>query len=146
MKKLLVSLLVVFMTLPTIAQISAIQVEDKPYERIGRGVIYWKAKGIYEYRVWSNNQYEDKEVVLNLGKSPEEVIASLENLAAVKGNVGKVFNLQGYKFTVGTYSLDIANSGILQYTAGDYYINFSTLDSDIKKVKELLTPKVEVVE
>jgi hypothetical protein len=121
-------------------------VEDKPYERIGRGVIYWKAKGTYEYRVYSTNEYEDKEVVLNLGKSTEEVIASLENLAAVKGNVGKVFNLQGYKFTVGTYSLDIANSGILQYTAGGYYIHFSTLESDIKKVKALLTPKVEVVE
>lgn len=146
MKKLLVSLLVVFMILPTVAQITPIKTEEKPYENITQTITYWKEFGNYTYCEWSNNEYEDKVVVLNLGKSPEEVIASLENLAAVKGNVGKVFNLQGYKFTVGTYSLDIANSGILQYTAGDYYINFSTLDSDIKKVKELLTPKVEVVE
>ena len=138
MKKLLVSLLVVFMVLPTVAQITPIKTEEKPYENITQTITYWKEFGNYTYCEWSNNEYEDEFVLLNIGNSLEEAITSLENLLAVKEQDGTQFELQGYKCFVKTYCIEFFKVGDLKYTAGDYRILFSELEKDITVLKKRL--------
>lgn len=122
MKRLLTILLWISACLCAHAQIAPIQTSEKPYELIGGCVRHWKSQDTYELYINSSNKYENKVVTFQLGKTPKQVVESLQNLKALYDQKDVEFELEGRKCYVYGEQISVYKRGDLEHTAGTYMI------------------------
>lgn len=147
MKKFLLFLAI----LPSIlfAQIGQIQTHEKPYEFFYNGEVYRKvATDAYYLQIRSDNEFEDKAAVLDLGKGASEAMTSLGNLFAIFDQTDTDFDLQGYRFGVRGGYIFAYKTGPLEYSAGDFRLRkyvLARVMADLMDKKELPLGDVRVV-
>ena len=122
MKRLLTILLWISACLCAHAQIAPIQTSEKPYELIGGCVRHWKSQDTYELYINSSNKYENKVVTFQLGKTPKQVVESLQSLTALYDQKDVEFELEGRKCYVYGEQISVYKRGDLEHTAGTYMI------------------------
>lgn len=122
MKRLLTILLWISACLCAHAQIAPIQTSEKPYELIGGCVRHWKSQDTYELYINSSNKYENKVVTFQLGKTPKQVVESLQSLKALYDQKDVEFELEGRKCYVYGEQISVYKRGDLEHTAGTYMI------------------------
>ena len=147
MKKTLLFLAI----LPSIlfAHIGQIQTHEKPYEFFYNGEVYRKvATDTYYLQIRSDNEFEDKAAVLDLGIGASEAMASLGNLFAIFDQTDTDFDLQGYRFGVRGGYIFAYKTGPLEYSAGDFMLRkyvLARVMADMMDKKELPIGNVRVV-
>ena len=136
--------------LPSIlfAQIGPIQTQEKPYELISGTDLYrMVADNTYYLRIKSDNQFESKEVLLNLGVGDSVAMSSLGNLFALFDQGERDFDLQGYRFGARKSYIFAYHTGELEYAAGDYVlrqVNLSRIMLGLMKKKDMPIGDVHV--
>ena len=147
MKKILLFLAI----LPSIlfAQIGQIQTHEKPYEFFYNGEVYRKvATDAYYLQIRSDNEFEDKAAVLDLGTGASEAMTSLGNLFAIFDQADTDFDLQGYRFGVRGGYIFAYKTGPLEYSAGDFRLRkyvLARVMADVMDKKDLPLGDVRVV-
>ena len=137
--------------LPSIlfAQIGQIQTHEKPYEFFYNGEVYRKvADDTYYLQIRSDNQFEDKAAVLDLGTGASEAMTSLSNLFALFDQGESDFDLQGYRFGVRGGYIFAYKTGLLEYSAGDFMLRkyvLARVMADLMDKKDLPLGDVRVV-
>ena len=149
MKKIFTAAIIAIISLISInmwGQITYSKPESKPYELIvsrGRGGIYhYFSSDKYRYTVFSSNQFEDYQVIFDLGKGKEQAITSLENIIQMwdDANHGDRVSIGGYYFIVIKNCMveiqyDYYNEGFWQ----TYYYHAGVYHMDIRNIKYFLT-------
>ena len=147
MKKILLFLSM----LPSIlfAQIVPIQTQEKPYEFVVGNMLYRKvATDTYYLQIESDNQFEDKAAILELGNGPTEAMTSLGNLFSLFGKEDSDFSLQGYRFGVRKTYIFAYHVGPLEYSAGEHVLRQTTLAlimKELMKKKDMPLGDVRIV-
>lgn len=137
--------------LPSIlfAQIGQIQTHEKPYEFFYNGEVYRKVStDTYYLQIRSDNEFEDKAAVLDLGTGAAEAMTSLGNLFAIFDQADTDFDLQGYRFGVRGGYVFAYKTGPLEYSAGDFRMRkyvLARVMADLMDKKELPLGDVRVV-
>lgn len=112
----------------SLAQVKIIEekpIEEKPkdYEWIDNIYHSFTTK-LYTLVIWSNNEFEEKTVDINLGKTPQEAMESLNSLYEASKKINGSFKIE--KYDCGTTSnggrIIFFNTGDLEYTAGYYML------------------------
>lgn len=132
MKRNLVLLVISMVTaFPLFAQIGFIKSYDDPMEKLSiseyMSMYRERATNVFTLKVHSDNEYEDKDVVLNLGTGAKATLHSIINLIqAIETSDEQKFDIQGYTFSV--HGEDAYVGGYqLAYTAGNYIVNIFDL-------------------
>jgi hypothetical protein len=116
--------------LPSIlfAQIGHIQTHEKTYEFVSGNNLYrMVADDSYLLRIKSDNQFENKDITLNLGIGDSIAMASLGNIFALYDQGDRDFDLQGYRFGVRKAYIFAYHTGSLEYAVGEYILRQNTL-------------------
>lgn len=131
------------------AQIGQIKTHEKPYEFFYNGDVYRKvADDTYYLQIRSDNQFEDKAAVLDLGTGASEAMTSLSNLFALFDQGESDFDLQGYRFGVRGGYIFAYKTGPLEYSAGDFRLRkyvLARVMADLMDKKDLPLGDVRVV-
>lgn len=137
MKKIIAALMLCFVSIYVFSQIGAVQPKKQRFEFIGTHICYNTESGEYDMIVSSDNQYEDTNVHLSLGKSVDDVMSSLKNLKEAIMVEKSEFNLEGYDFYVASKGrAAILGVGKLANTAGTYYLTDSGIYNDMMAMIE----------
>ena len=132
MKRFLFGLMLMIISIHAFSQIAAIQPQKQRFEFLGSHICYDTETGEYDMIIKSDNQFEDKTVHLNLGKSVDEVMSSLKNLKEAIMVEKSEFKLEGYDFYVASKGrAAILGVGKLSNTAGTYYITDGGIYNDM---------------
>ena len=132
MKKIFSALILCFVSIYCFSQIGAIQPQKQRFEFIGSHICFDTETGEYDMMIKSDNQYENKNVHLNLGKSVEDVMTSLKNLKDAIMVEKSEFKLEGYDFyVVSKGRAAILGVGKLEHTAGHYYLTDGGIYNDM---------------
>ena len=137
--------------LPSIlfAQIGQIQTHEKPYEFFYNGEVYRKvATDAYYLQIRSDNEFEDKAAVLDLGTGASEAMTSLGHLFAIFDQADTDFDLQGYRFGVRFGYIFAYKTAPLEYSAGDFRLRkyvLARVMAELMNKKEMTLGDVRVV-
>ncbi len=140
MKRICTILMLLLLMTTSFAQV---KIEEKPtdYEWIsssltGISILHSYTTNTYTLVIWSDNEFEKKTVDIELGKTPQEAMESLNSLYETSKKIDGSFKIE--KYDCGTTSsggtIFFFHVGDLKYTAGDYRLT----DAAITKMSNAL--------
>lgn len=144
MKKFLVLLAVAIVSLSATAGVATIQPQKKEYEAFVFNmelrpvfVFHSFVYGTYDLVVGSDNEFEREKANIELGKTVEEAIESLQNIAEACDLVNGDFKLDKYRCMTTSRggTIYLLSIGELEYTAGTYCIPKKNILGLIEKLK-----------
>lgn len=135
MKRLILTTLLCLIGFISLAQISVTKTEKRYINPIKNnyGLIYDNNDDVYYLVVYSDNEFEDKMLWINIGKK-EEAKISIDNVLLMFNEEGdyKIDKHSCHVYNGYSKYIYFYNIGELEFTAGDYKIKMT----DIEKYKQ----------